>query len=698
MFRFSVPLITLLALFILAGCSGPSDPISPDYTTDSPRSASSGLTAGFETSGSSLPVSSGHQISSADISPSTDGHELMGIRRIRLYDDGTVEILPMRIEQAHINVTKMILNCPTCLDITMGPPPGPNQFEFNITLTNPTNLTGYDVTGIIRASGDITLLNPDSYTYLFSYPGDTIPNPYVAWDTGVGNREFGGYAAHTQILRFEKGGITRFTEIDYLFQASWPDNQEEPHEISDLAPSAELQSNGLNTIDLTCHVGDWQDNVDAVTIDLGPIGGNPALPMTFTGDNTWTLDDVSYSPTGQGVGDHELLVTATSNGVSTYNYMTVTVVASGPIKDGPFLVKYQNLPLEPPDGPTDGMDIAVMGAADGTQVGMVFGGDDTYHFWSPDWRDGSFGLYYQDSGDPIMPFDVPNYRFDFADSVIPDSSVDSIFTLSWGESNTSEEVLDGTSIPQVIARQRIALWRMTGEALRLTSNVLVLGSDPGPPKTFDVIVRPVEFSSGFNQDGLLYMTLVFDSGTESEFPVVDIMAMKPPLDFEQNPNLYSGGYEIGLEQGTGAGKVSRMAVVGVDVDDSAVLPISGGYAGHAWAAVVEGGAENALEIVDADITSGDNVFVTVPLPALPRDCEILPLKNAGQSTNAICVLCGDNRIRLYDYTGTLLYTIGGAPYMTGSALRLDIDDTNLAIHVLHQGPQNPLVTTYEWDG
>jgi hypothetical protein len=43
-------------------------------------------------------------------------------------------------------------------------------------------------------------------------------------------------------------------------------------------------------------------------------------------------------------------------------------------------------------------------------------------------------------------------------------------------------------------------------------------------------------------------------------------------------------------------------------------------------------------------------------------------------------------------------TIGGAPYMIGSALRLDIDDENLAIHVLHQGASSPLVTVYKWVG
>jgi hypothetical protein len=128
------------------------------------------------------------------------------------------------------------------------------------------------------------------------------------------------------------------------------------------------------------------------------------------------------------------------------------------------------------------------------------------------------------------------------------------------------------------------------------------------------------------------------------------------------------------------------------------MEITPGYGGHAWIAVVEAGGENALEIVDADIDAPKNTFKTVALPSEPKDVEILPLKEAGQPGNWIAVLCADNKIRLYDYTGALKETIGGPPYMIGSALRLDIDDENLAIHVLHQSAASPLVTVYKWVG
>jgi len=698
MTRFTFSALSALILFSLLSCSGSKSPVSPPTPHGDALSSRSGLSLSIAAQAIDALPSRGHILPSEYDALRGTGHDLLGIWRARLWDDGRVDIFPLRTEQAHWNVKKMVMNCPTCFKVDLGPPPGPSMFDFNITLQNPTGIKGYDVTGIIRASGDIAFLNPDSYTLLFSYPGDTTPNPYAAWDTGVGNREFPGYSAHTEMLRFEKGGITKFGEIDFVIQASWPANQEEPYAIWGALAGADLLSDGSNQVELRCRVGDWQGNVDSVRIDLTPIGGSPNAEMSYLEENIWTLAGVSYSPTGQGAGDHRLKITATSNGVSTYNYLPVKVISTGPTKQGPFLIQYQNLPLEPPDGPTDGLDIAVMGAQDGTQVTMVFGEDDTYHFWSSDYRDGAFGLYYQTSGEPIKPFDLPNWRFDFADTDIPDSSVDSIFTLGWGEANTSTTVLDPASIPPVIARQRIALWNMTGDSLKLTANVLVLGADDGPPKTYKVIVRPIEFASGFRKDGLLYMALAFDSGDESEFQVVDVMALKPPLDFQDNPDIILGGYEAALDEGSGPLVVNRDAIVGIDVDDSGIMEITGGYAGHAWVAVAEAGAENALEIVDADIVPKTNSFTTVALPSPPKDVEILPLTNVGQPSNAICVLCADNKIRLYNYSGALLYTIGGSPYMTGSALRLDVDDTNLAIHVLHQGAQFPLITVYKWDG
>jgi len=696
--RFPYALLIGLILLTLTSCGEKTNPIAVSPGNDTSPSDRTGLVSALDNEIENftvIPVSPYSQPLNSNLS---NGHSFFGMWRQRVYIDGSFEIIPLRTEQAHFNITSLILNCPTCLDIQIADLPGPGMFDFDITLTNPSMVTGYDVTGIIRASGDIKFLNPDSYTFFYSYPGDTTPNPYAAWDTGIGNREFQGEASHTETLSFEKGGLTKFSEIDYLFQASWPSNQEEPYGIWGLLTSGELMSDGSNAVELRCRVGDWQGNIDSVTIDLTPIGGNTNTPMTFFEDNVWRIESATYSPTGQGVGTHKLLITATSNSLKTYNYLEADVISAGPIKQGPFLVTHQNLPLEEPNGPTDGMDIAVMGATDGSHIGMVYGGDETYHFWSPDYMDGTFGLYHNDSGEPISPFDVPNFRFDFANMSLPDSSVDSIFSLSWGECNISGEILQPDSIPQVIARQRIALWNLNEGALKLTANVLVIGAEPGPPVTYAVIVRPIEFNSGFREDGLCFMTLAYDAGDEAQFPIVDIMALTSPLDFADNPNLVSGGFEIGLAQGTGPQEVDRTKIVGVDVDDSGMLPISGGYAGHSIVAVVEAGGANTLKIIDADVDTQLNVFTTVNLPAIPVDVEILPSAKAGAPSNYICVLCADNSIHMYDYAGNYAGNFGGSPYMTGNALRLDIDDENVAVHVLHEGPSNPMITVYKWDG
>jgi hypothetical protein len=64
----------------------------------------------------------------------------------------------------------------------------------------------------------------------------------------------------------------------------------------------------------------------------------------------------------------------------------------------------------------------------------------------------------------------------------------------------------------------------------------------------------------------------------------------------------------------------------------------------------------------------------------------------------VCVLCSDNQIRLYDYSGNLAGIAGGTPYMIGTTLRMDIDDKNLAVHVLRRGTSETLVTVYKWNG
>ena len=50
------------------------------------------------------------------------------------------------------------------------------------------------------------------------------------------------------------------------------------------------------------------DGIDSVTIDLSPIGGSYAQPMTKTGSNTWSVK-VS-APSGTPVGTYQFLVTA----------------------------------------------------------------------------------------------------------------------------------------------------------------------------------------------------------------------------------------------------------------------------------------------------------------------------------------------------------------------------------------------------
>ena len=129
-----------------------------------------------------------------------DNRYVWGLWDVRIASDHqSVEVIPRRSADMHLNVVRLleVTPCNTCLTIGNLHVTAPNELEADVTLSHPfpglLKFTGFDVRGIFIAQTDFTfpvsgrkigwgdtvprMLNPDGYTPLFNpteYP-QTFP-------------------------------------------------------------------------------------------------------------------------------------------------------------------------------------------------------------------------------------------------------------------------------------------------------------------------------------------------------------------------------------------------------------------------------------------------------------------------------------------------------------------------------------------
>jgi len=246
-------------------------------------------------------------------------------------ENNTVEAVPLRTADFHFNVTPMITP-PKCYDCFLAKNLSYDPVEMIVTVDigfrNPSNITGYDVRGIITNFGTKELLNPDGYTDLFGpTPGEL--NPFIAFDTGVGNREFPALTDQFETIQIFNPVWPSFQPLQYIVEASWPDNCKEPYEVIYGGTTGSLYNNGSNTQTLTLFARDWQTNIQGVSVDLAPIGGgiinlnpSPSIPNAWQGP-------VSCGP-GTPNNTYQVLAWAVTQSPfdqidRIYNYVTLTV-------------------------------------------------------------------------------------------------------------------------------------------------------------------------------------------------------------------------------------------------------------------------------------------------------------------------------------------------------------------------------------
>ena len=314
-------ILPIVAVMLFLGSSGSGSGIAPSVGQNHQTGSSDkpGLTSGAP----SNPI----QVSKAG------EHSLIGAYRLRLYDNGKFDLIRQREAEAHVNVTKMLFppNCLDCFKAELVDLIG-DIWNFNFTIKNPSDLTGYDCRVDILDLAGISILNPTSYTDTFALPNDPDPvNPFVVFDTGNGQNKWIPQATATTPVTLERPTGTKFTDVVFVIDASYPDNQEDPYKLSEVkAEPPTIDTDQSDSTNLFVNVYDWQANVNFVTVDLSSIGGSSTAEMSKAFGNTWILENVGYTPGGGGLGpgDRNLLITASSANQKTYNYLPLKVTGA----------------------------------------------------------------------------------------------------------------------------------------------------------------------------------------------------------------------------------------------------------------------------------------------------------------------------------------------------------------------------------
>lgn len=285
---------------------------------------------------------------------------LWGIWNIRL-DASQPEfvIAPARYATAHFDITDWLLppDCDDCLKIEVNSfDPVTRILDADVTLRNPTHLTGYDVRGILYTNEfGHELRNADAWTSLWDIPGGDDINPFKAFAKEVSHRLFDVDAEHTENYLVYIPVPPNFNGIIFAVDASWPGNCKEPYAYGGFDQNGVLyQFPGAST-DIVVWLEYWQSYVNKVTLFAPEITGEDATPLTPIG-GIWTLQVMNN--TGAEPGDHLVRLAASTDSSATlclYNYVTITITET----DVPFV----NAIIPDKSGPgVDLVDVKIFGS------------------------------------------------------------------------------------------------------------------------------------------------------------------------------------------------------------------------------------------------------------------------------------------------------------------------------------------------
>ncbi len=288
--RFSSTIMALGVVFLvftLIGCSS-GDPILPSNDT------------------------------STDLQSQPDTNRtVLGVYTLRIEDiedsagnvvDAKVELVPNRnLDFYHVDVAGWLNppNCYTCLQIHPVASSWVNGgliIQTTIIFSNPFNITGWDIRGIIFPGLDgsvpqADLMNfegepahdgLDVWWHATQAYGDLEYNPYMTFNVGEEYAPFNGLASHGTTYWLWKAPDYPLVDMLYVVDASWspgahdPLTHNRPEAVDAYVPSVvgpihPFGSDAYINVTLT----DWQDNIDHVLLDLAELGGQGEVEMDY---------------------------------------------------------------------------------------------------------------------------------------------------------------------------------------------------------------------------------------------------------------------------------------------------------------------------------------------------------------------------------------------------------------------------------
>ncbi len=206
-------------------------------------------------------------------------------------EDMLVNVLNNRIAEPHVDVTGYLLPplCDDCVSGTvLGWDPVTRILSLDIAIHNPSELTAYDVRGILFLDDPAThtVANPDGYTKRFDDSDPKDINPFIYWNEGGDAWEFSAGATLNEEVQIVMPTPMNF-QIEFAVEASFPFNSKDPLYFDEINLSGDIYDTGWS-VDLEVGVVDWQDDVSCVCVDLSPFGpGNIEFPLALDVDGLW---------------------------------------------------------------------------------------------------------------------------------------------------------------------------------------------------------------------------------------------------------------------------------------------------------------------------------------------------------------------------------------------------------------------------
>lgn len=273
---------------LFAACSRSGNPLMPTTADDPVSDQQPGFTAGTD--------------NSAD-EPAPGDSDIWGMVDLT-WDPASGDVASIErsadLALRHFKVS-YFLNPPFCTNCitfeTTSSDPVNGRADLRITLTNPTNLWGYDIRGMLRIQSgvDLSILNVDGYSSIFPVPGFQSPAPFKTFAGNLPQHQFAPSQSFSETYELETTPGADPLAFTLLVTASHPSPTGDVSTISGFRQMGTLLSGG--SAELSFDIEDLQGDVTGVCVKGNPLGTGD-LWMALIGDRWEGILPNNTAPAG----------------------------------------------------------------------------------------------------------------------------------------------------------------------------------------------------------------------------------------------------------------------------------------------------------------------------------------------------------------------------------------------------------------